>query len=41
VRAALDIMQDDARFFQRFSDDSDFRRWVMRTAFRLAYEAAG
>jgi len=34
-------MQDDTRFFQRFSDDSDFRRWVMRTVFREAYEATG
>ena len=40
-RAALDMMQDDTRFFQRFSDDSDFRRWVMRTVFREAYEATG
>ncbi len=40
-RAVLDMIQDDTRLFQRFSDDSDFRRWVMRTAFRLAYEATG
>jgi len=41
VRATLDMMQDDTRFFQCFSDDSDFRRWVMRTVFREACEATG
>ena len=40
-RAVLDMIQDDTRLFQRFSDDLDFKRWLMRTAFRLAYEATG
>ncbi len=39
-RAVLDMIQDDTRLFQRFSDDPDFRRWLSDTAFRLAYAAA-
>ncbi len=38
-RAMFGIMNDDARFYKEFSDNPDFRRWVMQTAFRLAYEA--
>ena len=38
-RAVLGMVQDNTRLFKLFADNSDFRRWLADTAFRLAYEA--
>ena len=40
-QAVLAMMQDDTQLFKLFADNADFRRWLTKTAFRLAYKAAG
>ena len=40
-RAVLGIVRDNTQLFKVFADNPDFRRWLVDTAFRLAYEATG
>ena len=40
-RAVLGMVQDNTQLFKLFADNPDFRRWLVDTAFRLAYEATG
>ncbi len=40
-RRMLGVVQDNTQLFKLFADDSDFNRWLMDTAFQLAYDAAG
>jgi len=40
-RVMTALLQDDTQLFKRFSDDSDFRRWLTDTVFGLTYDAPG
>ena len=40
-RAVLGMVRDNTQLFKLFADNPDFRRWLTKTAFRLAYATAG
>ena len=41
ARVMTSIMKDDTELFKQFVDNTDFKRWLGDTVFRLAYAAAG
>ena len=41
ARVMTSIMKDDTELFKQFVDNTDFKRWLGDTVFRLAYTAAG
>ncbi len=41
ARVMTSIMKDDTELFKQFVDNTDFKRWLGDTVFRLAYEGAG
>ena len=40
-RTVLGMVRDNTQLFKLFADNPDFRRWLTKTAFRLAHKAAG
>ena len=41
ARVMTSIMKDDTELFKQFVDNTDFKRWLGDTVFRLAYAQAG
>ena len=41
ARVMTSIMKDDTELFRQFVDNTDFKRWLGDTVFRLAYAQAG
>ena len=41
ARVMTSIMKDDTELFKQFVDNTDFKRWLGDTVFRLAYEGVG